>query len=63
MKQILNREDITFLYHFTSIENLPLIGECKGLCSKLKLERLGLLNNVVTGGNELSLDLDRYWSN
>jgi hypothetical protein len=63
MKQILNREGISFLYHFTSIDNLSLIAECKGLCSKEKLEKLGLLDGVATGGNELSLSLDKHWSN
>ena len=63
MRHILSKEGIKILYHFTDVGNLPLIVNCKGLWSKEKLEKTGLLPEVVTGGNELSLRLDKRWSN
>jgi hypothetical protein len=55
----LARERIESLYHFTSIENLPLIGGIGALCSKAVLEEFGYWPVPVPGGNELSRDLDQ----
>lgn len=63
IKQILSREGIQSLYHFTDINNLAIVAQCGGLWSKEKLEKAGLLDKVVTGGNELSLDLDKSLGN
>lgn len=35
----LQRERVSTLYHFTSVENLPSICEQQGLCSKQTLEK------------------------
>lgn len=63
MKRILDRHGIQWLYHFTAIDNLPVIAECMGLWSKERLEQAGLLDRIITGGNELSLQLDRRLGN
>ena len=63
MLNYLKRYDITHLYHFTDIENLPLIFEMGGLVSKQKLENHGLLESIKTGGNPLSKELDEHWGN
>ncbi len=63
MKKILDKHGVQKLYHFTSIDNLSVIAECGGLLSKQRLEQAGLLNKIKTGGNELSLDLDRELGN
>jgi hypothetical protein len=61
--QRLSRERITALYHFTSIENLDLIRQMGGLCSKQVLEDAGQWPPPEPGGNELSHNLDRYNNN
>lgn len=58
MQLILRGHRIGCLYHFTDIDNLPLILEGNGLRSKEWLERKGWLDRVKTGGNQLSKDLD-----
>lgn len=63
MQAIFRKYNIQTLYHFTDINNLPIIAKCNGLWSKEKLERYGFLDSVVTGGNELSLSLDRELGN
>jgi len=60
----LAQEGIENLWHFTSIKNLPLI-KGRGLYSKEKLEAAGLLTQVVTGGNQESIEADRqrgHWN-
>lgn len=59
----LRENGIKALYHFTDIHNLSLILQCGGLWSKEKLEDKHLLSKVITGGNELSLNLDRGLGN
>lgn len=51
-------EQIPALYHFTDINNLPLIAELNGLKSKEFLEKNEYLKNIRTGGNEISIGLD-----
>ena len=64
IKKILAKYGIRRLYHFTAIDNLSFITRYNGLWSKQKLEQAGLLNDrVITGGNELSLNLDRQCGN
>lgn len=57
--QRLRHEKIPALFHFTSIENLPLIKEMNSLCSKEVLEKAGKWPPPEPGGNELSHNLDR----
>ncbi len=59
----LQRERVTSLYHFTSVENLPSICEKQGLCSKQTLEKERKWPPPVPGGNPLSHNLDRYRGN
>lgn len=54
----LKKEEIAFLYHFTSVNNLPVILREKGLYSKEKLLANNLLLSVESGGNTLSHNLD-----
>lgn len=63
MKEVLNKHRIERFYHFTSVENLLIIAECNGLWSKQRLEEMELLDKIVTGGNQTSLDLDRERGN
>lgn len=63
IKKILDSKGVNILYHFTDVSNLELISRCGGLWSKKKLEDAGLLARVITGGNDLSLGLDRRWTN
>jgi len=63
MKRILDKHGIQKLYHFTAIDNLAVIAECGGLWSKEKLERAGLFDKIITGGNDLSISLDRSLGN
>ncbi|MDI6735778.1 MAG: DarT ssDNA thymidine ADP-ribosyltransferase family protein [bacterium] len=63
IKEIFSRHNIKVFYHFTDINNLPIIGKCNGLWSKEKLEEHGFLSDIVTGGNELSLNLDKELEN
>lgn len=58
MKGYLQQQRIAVLYHFTDIDNLPLILQAGGLRSKKWLERNSMLDRVKTGGNQLSKDLD-----
>src|SRR5947209_17862402 len=51
-------ERIQALYHFTSVENLPLIVATGGLLSKHALQRHHIAP-PAPGGNEVSRDLDR----
>ena len=51
------------MYHFTDIDNLPLIASLGGLKSKNFLENGGLLDEIKTGGNQLSKALDLRWGN
>ena len=59
----LQREGVQALYHFTSIENLPLIRDMGGLRSKQALEEAGLWPPPEPGGNALSHSLDRSEGN
>lgn len=59
----LSREQVTALYHFTSIENLPVIRQMNALCSKETLESAGLWPPPEPGGNDLSQRLDRMNGN
>ncbi|MBM4329944.1 MAG: DUF4433 domain-containing protein [Deltaproteobacteria bacterium] len=63
MKRILTKYGIQCLYHFTAVDNLAVISECGGLLSKQKLEKARLLDKIITGGNELSLGLDKTHGN
>jgi len=54
----LKKEGVAYLYHFTSVENLPMIYHRRALCSKSAL----MSENKwppVPGGNALSHNLDR----
>ncbi len=60
----LAQEGIENFWHFTNIKNLPLI-KGRGLYSKQKLESEGLYSQVLTGGNQDSLELDQqrgHWN-
>ena len=59
----LKQEGISALFHFTSVENLPNICQQEALYSKQILAQKELLSTLVTGGNPLSHDLDRYHGN
>lgn len=59
----LAKEQITALYHFTSIENLSYICEKQALCSKQIQESEGLWPPPMPGGNALSHYLDRHNGN
>ncbi len=59
----LRQEEISALYHFTNVENLPNICQQKALYSKQILAQKELLSTLVTGGNPLSHDLDHYHGN
>jgi hypothetical protein len=63
MRSFLQREGIRDLYHFTDIENLPLVAQLGALVSKESLENAGLLDQVKTGGNRLSKELDLRFGN
>jgi len=63
MKKILDKYGVQNLCHFSAINNLSVIAECKGIWSKQRLEQAGLLDRIITGGNERSLDLDRALGN
>lgn len=63
IKKVLNRYGIEKLYHFTCIDNLPVIAKCGGIWSKQSLEQGGLLDKIITGGNPLSLNLDQQIGN
>lgn len=63
MRDYLKRQNIAALYHFTNIENLPLILQVGGLCSKEWLEHNGLLDRINTGGNMLSKAPDQRHGN
>ncbi|MGE3725130.1 MAG: DarT ssDNA thymidine ADP-ribosyltransferase family protein [Candidatus Sericytochromatia bacterium] len=58
----LAQEGIENLWHFTSIKNLPLI-KGRGLYSKQKLETEELFSQVITGGNQESIEADRQRGN
>ncbi len=55
----LKQEGVTALYHFTSVKNLPYICSERALYSKTELMARGMLSNIDTGGNDLSLSLDQ----
>jgi len=55
----LEKEGIIALYHFTSVKNLPYICREQVLYSKAELQARGILSDVDTGGNDLSLGLDQ----
>lgn len=61
--KIIKKNEIRYLYHFTDIDNLPYIAKHGGLLSKEKLEQIGLLDKIKTGGNQLSKDLDIIYGN
>jgi hypothetical protein len=63
MLTLLRRERISALYHFTDIDNLPLVARFGGLRSKKYLEEQGVLDQINTGGNQLSKSLDLHWGN
>lgn len=56
----LRKEGINELYHFTSVENLPFLCRTQELQSKRKQQQAGTWPPPKTGGNSLSLDLDRF---
>ncbi len=58
MKELLNGNEITEVYHFTSIENLPSIINEGGLLSENQLRNRGLRNSINHGGNLLSRQLN-----
>ena len=58
MRELLNRNEIKEIYHFTSIDNLPSIMKEGGLLSINELRKRGLDNSIICGGNELSRDLN-----
>ncbi|MFX1525296.1 MAG: DUF4433 domain-containing protein [Promethearchaeota archaeon] len=58
MKEILNQNEITEVYHFTSINNIPSIFNEGGLLSVNELRNRGLENLVDYGGNILSRSLN-----
>ncbi len=59
----LQREGVTALYHFTSVENLPGICQMQALCSKKTLEDARRWPPPVTGGRGPSHSLDQYQGN
>jgi hypothetical protein len=59
----LKKEGITALYHFTSVENLPLVSQHQALSSKEVLESNGDWPVPQPGGNERSHALDRQKGN
>src|SRR5581483_1067730 len=61
--QRLRQERIAALFHFTSVENLRVIRDMNGLCSKQVLEDAGRWPPPEPGGNVLSHNLDRYNEN
>ena len=63
IETMLYKNGVRAFYHFTDVHNLPLIAECAGLWSKAKLEEKDLLSRIITGGDNLSLDLDRQLGN
>lgn len=56
-------EKVPALYHFTDIDNLPLIIDLGGLHSKEFLEQNGYLDQIKCGGNLLSKGLDIHHGN
>ena len=63
IKRTLEENGIRILYHFTPISNLEWIAQYECLASKEKLEEKGIFPEIETGGNELSLQLDRELGN
>jgi hypothetical protein len=63
IKQTLEGNGIKILYHFTPISNLKWIAQYGCLLSKENLENKGIFPDIKTGGNELSLQLDRELGN
>lgn len=63
MRSLIEQQEVRSLYHFTDIDNLPLIASLDGLRSKAFLEQHGHLESLKTGGNDLSRDLDIHWGN
>jgi len=63
IKRTLEENGIKILYHFTPISNLKCIAQYECLLSKEKLENKGIFADIETGGNELSLQLDRELGN
>lgn len=61
--KIFEQNNISSLWHFTDIRNLPLIKALNGLRSKEFLENNGYLRNVICGGDKLSHQLDRDLGN
>lgn len=61
--QILKKNNIQSLWHFTDIRNLPLIKKLNGLKSKKFLEEKGYLGRIICGGNQLSHELDKNLGN
>ncbi len=58
MKELLDRNLITEIYHFTSVDNLPSIFNEGGLLSVNELKKRGLENSINYGGNDLSRSLN-----
>ncbi len=61
--EILQQNNIKSLWHFTDINNLPLIKKLEGLKSKEFLENTGRLNDILCGGNDKSHCLDKQLDN
>lgn len=60
----MREEGVSALYHFTSIENLPLIRVFGGLCSKKILEATGHWpHKIKASGDPFSWDLDKACGN
>ncbi len=61
--EILKKNEIESLWHFTEIENLPYIRKLDGLRSKEYLEENGYWASIRPGGDHVSHDLDRRLGN
>jgi len=59
----LEKERISALYHFTSVENLPGVSQHQGLCSKCFLESKNAWPVPQPGGNQQSHELDQIKGN
>lgn len=61
--RIFKKNNVDSLWHFTDINNLPLIKKLNGLRSKEFLENNGYLKKVKCGGDGLSHKLDKMLGN
>lgn len=61
--EMLKKNNIYSLWHFTDIGNLGYIKKLNGLRSKEFLQNKVGLKNIICGGDELSHRLDKKWGN